>query len=81
MADDDLAPGGNAIAGSPAFCAYLFRSRAIGRVLLPVLNLAQAGCIDVDLTGCWAGGMMINIEHGGPQGLAERASDWGRISE
>lgn len=67
MADDDLAPGGNAIAGSPAFCAYLFRSRAIGRVLLPVLNLAQAGYLDVDPAGNLSGAVGINIKHGEPQ--------------
>jgi hypothetical protein len=41
-------------------------SRAIGRVLLPVLTLGQAGTIDVDLAENLLGGMKINIEHLGP---------------
>lgn len=64
-----MAAGGAAIAGSSPFCAYLFRSRAIGRVLLPVLTTRQAGYIDGDLAGSWSGGMKINIKHQGPHGL------------
>lgn len=69
--EDNAAAGG--ATGTSSSCACLFRSRAIGRALLSVLTVDQAGYNDLIGAGNLSGGAVITIKPRGPHGLARRA--------